>query len=148
MATTITTVIERERSLSDETRFGLQTVERMQPLSDLQRVLVGKKFRLVVKAYEPAILDRNCAKIINVIKENRGNFVGPVPLPTKLRRYCVLTSPHVNKKARDHFEIRTHRRIIDLPEPDCVTIANLKKLDISAGVFICVKILKLNKHVK
>jgi small subunit ribosomal protein S10 len=122
----------------------LETQSRRIP-QPVPGIWVGKEIRLVLKAYEPAILDRNCAKIIDVIKESCG-VLGPVPLPTKLRRYCVLTSPHVNKKARDHFEIRTHRRVIDLVVPDRLTFEKLLKLDISAGVFVCVK--ELNKHVK
>jgi ribosomal protein S10 len=65
---------------------------------------------------------------------------GPIPLPTKLRRYCVLTSPHVNKDARDHFEIRTHKRIIDVYQANASTIENLKRLDLSAGIDVGVKI--------
>jgi ribosomal protein S10 len=67
-------------------------------------------------------------------------YRGPIPLPTKLRRYCVLTSPHVNKDARDHFEIRTHKRIIDVYQANASTIENLKRLDLSAGIDVGVKI--------
>ena len=65
--------------------------------------------------------------------------IGPIPLPTKIRRYCVLTSPHVNKDAREHFEIRTHKRIIDVCKPSDSTLENLRILDISAGVDVEVK---------
>ena len=92
------------------------------------------KFRISVKAYESNILDNACVKIVDAVKASGIEPVGPIPLPTKLRRYCVLTSPHVNKKARDHFEIRTHKRIIDIYQPLESTFENLKKLDFSAGV--------------
>ena len=92
------------------------------------------KFRISVKAYESSILDNACVKIVDAVKASGIEPVGPIPLPTKLRRYCVLTSPHVNKKARDHFEIRTHKRIIDIYQPLESTFENLKKLDFSAGV--------------
>jgi small subunit ribosomal protein S10 len=98
-----------------------------------------QKLRISVKAYEPTILDSTCVKILDVIKASGIEAVGPIPLPTKLRRYCVLTSPHVNKKARDHFEIRTHKRIIDVYKPVDTVLENLKNLDISAGVDVEVK---------
>ena len=67
------------------------------------------------------------------------NCVGPIPLPTKRRIYCVLRSPHVNKDAREHFEMRVHKRIIDIPFPSELTMENLRKLDIAAGVNIEIK---------
>ena len=98
-----------------------------------------QKLRISVKAYESNTLDNVCLKIVDAVKLSGIEAVGPIPLPTKLRRYCVLTSPHVNKKARDHFEIRTHKRIIDVYKPSSITLENLKKLDISAGVDVEVK---------
>ena len=97
------------------------------------------KLRISVKAYEPTVLDSACVKIVDAVKLSGIEAIGPIPLPTKLRRYCVLTSPHVNKKARDHFEIRTHKRIIDVYKPTDTTLENLKSLDISAGVDVEVK---------
>ena len=97
------------------------------------------KLRISLKAYESSILDNSCSKILEAIKTSGVEAVGPIPLPTKLRRYCVLTSPHVNKKARDHFEIRTHKRIIDVYKPVDTVLENLKNLDISAGVDVEVK---------
>ena len=98
-----------------------------------------QKLRIRLKAYESSVLDNSCAKIIEAVKASGIEAVGPIPLPTKLRRYCVLTSPHVNKKATDHFEIRTHKRIIDVYKPTDTTLGNLKNLDISAGVDVEVK---------
>jgi small subunit ribosomal protein S10 len=98
-----------------------------------------QKLRISLKAYEPSLLDNSCTKIVHAIKESGIEAVGPIPLPTKLRRYCVLTSPHVNKKAREHFEIRTHKRIIDVYSPTDGTLENLRNLDISAGVDVEVK---------
>ena len=97
------------------------------------------KLRISLKAYESPILDNSCEKVIGAIKASGLNVVGPVPLPTKIRRYCVLTSPHVNKDAREHFEIRTHKRIIDVYRPTETTLENLRNLDISAGVDVEVK---------
>ena len=99
-----------------------------------------QKLRISVKAYESNILDNSCIKIIDAVKSKwYTKKCGPIPLPTKLRRYCVLTSPHVNKDARDHFEIRTHKRIIDVYKPTDTTLENLRNLDISAGVDVEVK---------
>ena len=98
-----------------------------------------QKLRISVKAYEAGILDHSCTKIVEAVKSSGIEAVGPIPLPTKLRRYCVLTSPHVNKDARDHFEIRTHKRIIDVYKPTEDTLENLRNLDISAGVDVEVK---------
>jgi len=98
-----------------------------------------QKLRISVKAYESNLLDNACVKIVDAVKTSGIEPVGPVPLPTRLRRYCVLTSPHVNKDARDHFEIRTHKRIIDVYKPSEITLENLKNLDISAGVDVEVK---------
>ena len=98
-----------------------------------------QKLRISVKAYESSILDSACVKIVDAVKASGIEAVGPIPLPTKLRRYCVLTSPHVNKKERDHFEIRTHKRIIDVYKPTDSTLENLKNLDISEGVDVEVK---------
>jgi len=98
-----------------------------------------QKLRISLKSYESTLLDNSCIKIIDAIKLSGINAVGPIPLPTKLRRYCVLTSPHVNKDAREHFEIRTHKRIIDVYKPTDETIENLRNLDISAGIDVEVK---------
>jgi len=102
-------------------------------------LLKQKKLRISLKAYESKILDASCIKIIDVVNATGVNAVGPIPLPTKIRRYCVLTSPHVNKDAREHFEIRTHKRIIDIYKPTEDTLKDLKKLDILAGVDVEVK---------
>ena len=98
-----------------------------------------QKLRISAKAYESTTLDSACVKIVDAVSASGIKAIGPIPLPTKLRRYCVLTSPHVNKKARDHFEIRTHKRIIDVYQPTDITLQNLKSLDISAGVDVEVK---------
>jgi len=98
-----------------------------------------EKLRISLKAYESTLLDQSCQKIIGAITSSGLTAVGPVPLPTKIRRYCVLTSPHVNKDAREHFEIRTHKRLIDIYKPTETTFENLRELDILAGVDVEVK---------
>jgi len=101
--------------------------------------LQQQKLRISLKAYESQLLDNSCTKIIEAVKASGIDAIGPIPLPTKIRRYCVLTSPHVNKDAREHFEIRTHKRIIDICKPSNETLENLRNLDISAGVDVEVK---------
>jgi small subunit ribosomal protein S10 len=103
-----------------------------------------QSFRIQLKAYESSILESVCEEIISVIKTCGVDFKGPVPLPTKLRRYCVLTSPHVNKNSRDHFEIRNHKRIIEIYKPTKIVLENLRGLNISAGVDVEVKTKKAN----
>jgi small subunit ribosomal protein S10 len=98
-----------------------------------------EKLRISLKAYESPILDSSCHKILQAVEASGKKAIGPIPLPTRVRRYCVLTSPHVNKDAREHFEIRTHKRIIDIYTPTDSTLENLRNLDISAGVDIEVK---------
>ena len=101
--------------------------------------LQQQKLRISLKAYESKLLDNSCTKIIEAVNASGIEAIGPIPLPTKIRRYCVLTSPHVNKDAREHFEIRTHKRIIDICQPSNDTLENLRNLDISAGVDVEVK---------
>jgi len=98
-----------------------------------------EKLRIGLKAYDSKILDESCHKIIEVVSSSGTHAVGPIPLPTKRRVYCVLRSPHVNKDSREHFEIRTHKRLIDLYSPSELTIENLRNLDLSAGVDVEIK---------
>ena len=93
-----------------------------------------QKLRISIKAYESELLNSSCNKIIEAVKASDTKVIGPIPLLTKVRRYCVLTSPHVNKDAREHFEIRTHKRIIDVHNLTEIVLKNLKTVNISAGV--------------
>ena len=98
-----------------------------------------EKLRIGLKAYDSGILDESCRKIIDVVNTSGTQAVGPIPLPTKRRIYCVLRSPHVNKDSREHFEIRTHKRLIDVYTPSEQTMENLRNLDLSAGVDVEIK---------
>ena len=97
------------------------------------------KIRIRMEAYDHRILDLAAAKIVETAKKNGAKVVGPVPLPTKIERYTVLRSPHVDKKSREQFEILTHKRIIDIAEPTGKTMDALKKTDIPAGVYLHMK---------
>jgi small subunit ribosomal protein S10 len=98
-----------------------------------------KKLRIGLKAYKSDLLDNSCKLIIDAVNASNTEVVGPIPLPTKRRIYCVLRSPHVNKDAREHFEIRTHKRIIDIYQPTEETMENLRNLDIVSGVDVEIK---------
>ena len=101
--------------------------------------LKPKKLRIALKSYEPSVLNQSCQLIVDAMKENGTQVTGPVPLPTKRRIYCVLRSPHVNKDSREHFEMRIHKRLIDLHMPSEVAMESLKNLDLSAGVDVEIK---------
>ena len=98
------------------------------------------RIRVCLKAYDHKLIDVSADKIIETAKSTDAKVAGPIPLPTKRRVYCVLRSPHVDKKSREHFEIRTHKRIIDIYEPTQQTTEGLSKLDLPAGVDIEVKL--------
>ena len=98
------------------------------------------KIRIKLKAYNSIILNTSCDKILDTASRTNAVAVGPIPLPTKRRIYCVLRSPHLDKDSREHFEIRSHRRIIDIHQPSSQTIDALMKLNLPSGVDIEVKL--------
>jgi len=102
--------------------------------------LVQQKIRIRLKAFDRRMLDLSCEKIIETADHTAATAIGPIPLPTKRKIYCVLRSPHVDKDSREHFETRTHRRIIDIYSPSAKTIDALMKLDLPSGVDIEVKL--------
>lgn len=102
--------------------------------------MAKQKIRIRLKAYESRILDESAARIVEVAKKSGANISGPIPLPTEKNVYCVLRSPHINKKSREHFEIRTHKRLLDIYiDPDQKTVAALEKMELPAGVDIEIK---------
>ena len=94
------------------------------------------RIRACLKAYDHKLIDVSAEKIVETAKRTDAQVAGPIPLPTKRRIYCVLRSPHVDKKSREHFEMRTHKRIIDIYEPTQQTMDELRRLDLPAGVDI------------
>ncbi len=94
------------------------------------------RIRVCLKAYDHKLIDVSAEKIVETAKRTDAKVAGPIPLPTKRRIYCVLRSPHVDKKSREHFEMRTHKRIIDIYEPTQQTMEALRRLDLPAGVDI------------
>lgn len=100
----------------------------------------NQRIRIKLKAYDYRILDKSVIEIVDTAKRTGARVAGPIPLPTVKNRWTVLRSPHVDKKSREQFEIRTHKRIIDILEPTPQTVDALMKLDLSAGVDIEVKL--------
>lgn len=97
-----------------------------------------QKIRIRLKAYESSLLNQSCEKIIETASRTNSLTTGAIPMPTKRKLYCVLRSPHVDKDSREHFEIRIHKRIIDIYDPSSQTIDSLMKLDLPSGVDISV----------
>ena len=92
------------------------------------------RIRIKLKAYDHKLLDQSATEIVNTARNTGARVAGPVPLPTKINRYCVLRSPHVDKKSREEFEIRTYKRLMDILDPTQQTVDALMKLDVAPGV--------------
>jgi len=103
-------------------------------------MITKQKIRIRLKAYDHKLLDRSAMEIVETAKETGARVAGPIPLPTVINKYCVLRSPHVNKKSREQFEIRTHKRLLDILEPTQQTVDSLMKLDLAAGVDVEIKL--------
>jgi small subunit ribosomal protein S10 len=101
--------------------------------------MVGERIRIRMEAYDHRILDQSAVEIVETSKRTGARVKGPIPLPTRIERYTVLRSPHIDKKSREQFEIRTHKRLIDIEEPTVKTVDALNKLNMPAGVFIKIK---------
>ena len=102
--------------------------------------MAEQKIRVSLKSYDYKLLDKSVSEIVETVKRTGATVAGPVPLPTKISRFCVLRSPHVDKKSREQFEIRTHKRLIDILEPTQQTVDALMKLDLAAGIDVEIKL--------
>lgn len=96
--------------------------------------------RIRLRAYDHRVLDSSTSEIVNTAKRTGARVRGPVPLPTRIERFTVLRSPHIDKKSMDQFEMRTHKRLIDIVDPTPQTVDALMKLDLAAGVDVEIKI--------
>lgn len=99
-----------------------------------------QKIRVNFKAYDPKQLDKAVKEIVSIVRRSGANVIGPIPLPTRRQKWCVLRSPHVNKKSREQFEINTHKRLLYITETTPQTMDSLMKLDVSAGVQVDIKL--------
>ena len=97
------------------------------------------KIRIRLKAYDHRLLDQSASEIVETAKRSGARVAGPIPLPTRISKFTVLRGPHVDKKSREQFEIRTHKRLLDILEPNQQTLEALMKLDLSAGVEVEIK---------
>jgi len=103
-------------------------------------IVIGKeRIRIRLKAYDYRVLDQSTGEIVETARRTGAQVAGPIPLPTVKNKYCVLRSPHVDKKSREQFEIRTHKRLLDILEPTQQTVDALMKLDLPAGVDVEIK---------
>ncbi len=98
-----------------------------------------EKIRIRIEAYDNSVLDQSAADIVNTAKRTGADVHGPIPLPTRLERYTVLRSPHIDKKSREQFEIRTHKRLIEIVRPGAKTIDALNRLSLPAGVDVRIR---------
>ena len=94
----------------------------------------GQSIRICLKAFDHKLIDASAEEIVATVRRTGAQIRGPIPMPTRKERFTILTSPHVNKDARDQYEIRTHKRLLDIVEPTEKTVDALMKLDLAAGV--------------
>ena len=102
--------------------------------------MLNEKIRIRLKAYDHRVLDQSTSEIVETAKRTGARVAGPIPLPTRVEKFTVNRSPHVDKKSMDQFEIRTHKRLLDIIEPTSKTVDELRKLNLPAGVDITIKI--------
>ncbi len=100
----------------------------------------NQNIRIRLKAYDHRILDQSTSEIVNTARRTGAKIRGPIPLPTSLNRFTVLRGPHVDKKSREQFEMRTHKRVLDIVEPTPQTVDALMKLDLASGVDVEIKL--------
>ena len=103
-------------------------------------MVTSQKIRIILKAFDHRILDLWAGEIVEAAERTGAQVAGPVPLPTSIKRFCVIRGPHVHKDSREHFELRTHNRLIDILEPTSKTIDSLTRLNVPAGVYISMKL--------
>lgn len=103
----------------------------------------GQKIRIRLKAYDHEIIDQSTKKIVETVKRTQADLRGPVPLPTQKHRFTVIRSPHKDKDSREHFEMRIHKRLLDILNPSPKTVDSLQRLDLPAGVDIEIKIQRI-----
>jgi len=99
-----------------------------------------ERIRIRLKAFDHRLLDQSVGEIVDIARRTGARIAGPIPLPTVINRYTVLRSPHIDKKSREQFEIRTHKRLIEILEPSQQTVDALMRLDLPAGVDVEIKL--------
>ncbi|MFT5063051.1 MAG: small subunit ribosomal protein S10 [Gammaproteobacteria bacterium] len=102
--------------------------------------MANQRIRIRLKAFDHRLIDRSAKEIVETAKRTGAQVCGPIPLPTRKEKFTILISPHVNKDARDQYEIRTHKRLLDIVDPTDKTVDALMKLDLAAGVDVQIKL--------
>ena len=102
--------------------------------------MAGQNIRIRLKAFDHRLLDQSTNEIVGTAKRTGAQVKGPIPLPTRIEKFTVLRSPHIDKKSREQFEIRTHKRVLDIVDPTPQTVDALMKLDLAAGVDVEIKL--------
>ena len=102
--------------------------------------MTNQRIRIRLKSFDHRLIDQSAREIVDTAKRTGAQVLGPIPLPTKKERFTILVSPHVNKDARDQYEIRTHKRLMDIVDPTDKTVDALMKLDLAAGVDVQIKL--------
>jgi small subunit ribosomal protein S10 len=102
--------------------------------------MAQQRIRIRLKAYDHRVIDQSALEIVETVKRTGARVAGPIPLPTRIERFTMTRSPHVDKKSQETFEQRTHKRLLDILEPTAKTVDELKKLNLPAGVDITIKI--------
>jgi small subunit ribosomal protein S10 len=100
----------------------------------------SEKIRIILRAFDHRLLDQSAQQIVEAAERTGVSVAGPVPMPTHIKRFCVIRSPHVDKDSREHFELRTHKRLVDILEPNPKTVDALTRLQMPAGVDISIKL--------
>ena len=100
----------------------------------------NQNIRIRLKAFDHRVLDQSAKEIVNTARRTGAQVCGPIPLPTRIQKFTVLRSPHIDKKSREQFEIRTHKRVLDIVDPTPQTVDALMKLDLAAGVDVEIKL--------
>ena len=109
-------------------------------MGNWERKMDSQNIRIRLKAFDHRVLDQSTGEIVNTARRTGAQVRGPIPLPTRIEKFTVLRSPHIDKKSREQFEIRTHKRVLDIVDPTPQTVDALMKLDLAAGVDVEIKL--------
>ncbi len=131
-------MIRDRRWLKGSKKLGPLSVEKKETIK--RKNMTNQRIRIRLKSFDHRVLDLSSTEIVETARRTGARVAGPIPLPTRIERFTVNKSPHVNKKAMDQFEIRTHKRLLDIINPTVKTVDELKKLNLPAGVDITIKI--------
>lgn len=134
----IVLILTYPRELTKRVTFGKQSGKTRE--IGAEAMIEGQNIRIRLKAFEHRLLDQSTLEIVNTAKRTGASVRGPIPLPTIIEKFTLNRSPHVDKKSREQFEIRTHRRVLDIVDPTPQTVDALMKLDLAAGVDVEIKV--------